>query len=343
MPRHGRIALIAACLAVSAASWAADPAPNAQALQFDIKPQPLASALNDFAVQSHQQILFTPEITKGKTTGGARGALTPDAALKQLLAGTGLSATISAGGDMILVSQADGKGASATRDPQVAPNGAANLQSQSNRSTSAPAPIPVLEEVVVTAQKRAERLQDVPVPVTALSADNLAANNQVRLQDYYASVPGLGLASSSKGDALLTIRGITTGVTSGNPTVGITIDDVPYGSSSNYGGGGLGIPAPDLDPSDLARVEVLRGPQGTLYGASSIGGLLKFVTADPAFDGVSGRIQGGGSTVHNAPDAGYVLRGSVNVPLNDEFAVRASAFTRRDPGYVDNEPLGPRG
>jgi iron complex outermembrane receptor protein len=133
-----------------------------------------------------------------------------------------------------------------------------------------------LEEVVVTAEKRSERLQDVPVPVTSLSGDNLVDNNQLRLQDYFASVPGLNLTTDDRGTPNLAIRGVSTGAGAGNPTVSITVDDVPYGSSSTYGGGYA--PVPDIDPSDLARVEVLRGPQGTLYGASSIGGLLSYVT-----------------------------------------------------------------
>lgn len=194
-----------------------------------------------------------------------------------------------------------------------------------------------LEEVTVTAQKREERLQDVPVPVTVLDASSLVERNQVHLQDYYSSIPGLSL---SRSDGLgsspqLSIRGLTTG--GGNPTVGITVDDVPYGTSSSLGGGGT---VPDFDPGDLAQIEVLRGPQGTLYGASSIGGLLKFVTVDPSTQMLSGRIQGDVMGVHNGDGASYGVRGSVNVPLGENFAIRASAFGRRDAGYIDNSTLG---
>jgi iron complex outermembrane recepter protein len=192
-----------------------------------------------------------------------------------------------------------------------------------------------LEEVIVTAQKRAERLQDVPVPVTAISADALANTNQVRILDYYTSVPGLSLtAGDSHGSAQLVIRGLTTGGQI-NPTVGIVVDDVPYGSSQY-----AGYVAPDIDPSDLARVEVLRGPQGTLYGASSIGGLLKFVTIEPSIDRVEGRVQVGTSSVANGDGLGYSFRGSVNVPLGETFALRASGLVRQDPGYIDDPSLG---
>jgi iron complex outermembrane recepter protein len=196
-----------------------------------------------------------------------------------------------------------------------------------------------LEVVIVSAQKRDERLQDVPVPVTAISAAALTETNQLRLQDYYTSITGLSVTPDDEhGAPVLAIRGITTGP--GTPTVGITVDDVPYGSST---GSGHGYLAPDLDPSDLARVEVLRGPQGTLYGASSMGGLLKYVTVDPTMDALSGRIQAGLDSVKNGDQSGYSVRGSVNVPLSDTLAIRASTYSRLDPGYIDDPTLSAKG
>ncbi len=112
------------------------------------------------------------------------------------------------------------------------------------------------------------------------------------------------------------------------------VDDVPYGASQN--GGSAGLVVPDVDPGDLARIEVLRGPQGTLYGANSMGGLLKFVTVDPSTSGVSGRVEAGLDTVHNGQGTGYNIRGSVNLPLGDTLAIRASGFTRQDAGYIDD-------
>src|SRR6185436_19493394 len=108
------------------------------------------------------------------------------------------------------------------------------------------------------------------------------------------------------GEPVLAIRGVTTNPA--NPTVGIVVDDVPYGSSTAIGGG---FTAPDIDPSELSRIEELRGPQGTLYGASSLGGLLKYVTVDPSTDGVSARAQVGVSNVHNGDETGYSVRGAV--------------------------------
>jgi outer membrane receptor protein involved in Fe transport len=195
-----------------------------------------------------------------------------------------------------------------------------------------------LSEIIVTAQKRSERLQDVPVPVTVISGDVLAEQNENRLQDYFASVPGLTLSPVGPGLQSLSLRGVTTSVV-GNPTVGVMIDDMPYGSSTLLGFGAVLLP--DLDPSDLARVEVLRGPQGTLYGASSLGGLVKFVTTDPSTKGFSGQVQALGSWVENGDGkSGYALRGAINVPLSETFAMRMSGFARRDPGYITNVTTG---
>ncbi|HEV2441864.1 MAG TPA: Plug domain-containing protein, partial [Steroidobacteraceae bacterium] len=111
-----------------------------------------------------------------------------------------------------------------------------------------------------------------PVPVTAVAAESLLDNDQLTIQDYYTRAPGLSVAPDQlEGTSRITIRGLTTGGLS-NPTVGIVVDDVPYGSSTGIGSGYL---VPDIDPNDLERIEVLRGPQGTLYGASSMGGLIK--------------------------------------------------------------------
>ncbi len=196
----------------------------------------------------------------------------------------------------------------------------------------------VLGEIVVTAQKHEQRLIDVPAPVTALSASDLLEDNKTRLEDYFRDVPGLAITPYGSGVTNVSVRGITTGNTT-NPTVGITIDDVPYGSVSGLSLGSF-ISPPDLDPSDLQRIEVLRGPQGTLYGASSLGGLLKFVTADPSLTTASGRIEVDGTKIDGGGHGG-AARGAISVPLiSDVLSVRASGFYRRDGGFVDDPVHG---
>jgi outer membrane receptor protein involved in Fe transport len=194
-----------------------------------------------------------------------------------------------------------------------------------------------VQELVVTAQKREERLQDVPVSVAVVNTESLSQNEQPKLRDFFATVPGLSVSPSTSGgnQQAVIIRGISSGAF-GNPTVGVTVDDVPYGSFIREF-------TPDIDPSDLSRIEVLRGPQGTLYGASSMGGLIKFVTVDPSPKGMFGRLQADLNTVQNGAQVGYGLRGAINVPLSSDVALRASAFSRQDAGYIDNPVLGLKG
>jgi outer membrane receptor protein involved in Fe transport len=315
-------------------------------VNFNIPAQSLEGALLEFSRQAHVPVSINAQALQRINAPPVSGRLPVSAALSELLVHSGLEyGTI---GNTVTVSPRAAGSSDALPPAQAKASTSSELRlAQSNtspgvvggaRTTDSDAR-PPQEEVLVTAQKRSERLEDVPVPVTAIGADALLDRNQLRLQDYFATVPGLSYLPGVRGESLLVIRGVTTDPYT-NPTVSITVDDIPYGSSTVNGGGNS---PPDIDPSDLSRVEVLRGPQGTLYGASSIGGLLKFVTVDPSTDAVSGRVQGSGSAVHNGEGAGYSVRGSVNLPLGDDLAARASAFTRRDPGYVDNIQSGQDG
>jgi outer membrane receptor protein involved in Fe transport len=302
---------------------------------FNIPAGEAAMELREFAKQSGLQLLFDFTAVKSIKTHAVVGQYEPDAALKEMLRGTGLDFE-RVNSQTVAVRQV----AAATTDASSAQSGATAqpvAHAHAARTSSADAATD-LAEIVVTAQKRSERLQDVPIPVTVVSTDALVSNNQTRLQDYYTSIPGLIVSPTpaSGANQMLTIRGISP-AGFGNPTVGITIDDVPYGSSTNLGGG---LAVEDIDPGDLTRVEVLRGPQGTLYGANSLGGLIKFVTVDPSTDRVRGSVQAGTSSVYNGADLGYNVRASINMPVNDTLAVRASGFVREDPGFIDNPVLG---
>lgn len=190
-----------------------------------------------------------------------------------------------------------------------------------------------IAEVVVTAQKRTERAIDVPVSVTAVDAQALTSKNLVRVADYVTRVPSVTFlqAGNEQRANQLSIRGVSATIGTA-ATVAITVDDVPFTSSTKD----AQAPLPDLDPAILSRVEVLRGPQGTLYGASSLGGLLKYVTAEPNAKTFSGRVEVGGSHADGGSN-GFSLRGSVNIPIvQDRFALSLSGFDRQDPPYIDN-------
>jgi outer membrane receptor protein involved in Fe transport len=126
-----------------------------------------------------------------------------------------------------------------------------------------------LGELVVTAQKRTERLQDVPVAVTAVNGSRLVADGTTQLTDYAAYVAGMYVDSTgTPGQSTISLRGI--GPMGTSATVGVYIDDAPVGSSGIYNE--TNTLTFDLMPYDIERIEVLRGPQGTLYGANSLGG-----------------------------------------------------------------------
>ena len=206
-------------------------------------------------------------------------------------------------------------------------SGAAHAQTPSTPNVSVEVAAP-LEEVVVTAQKREEKLQDVPVPVSVISAASLVENNQLQIKDYATAVPALALTPVIGPEQSLSIRGITTGGQA-IPTVAVLVDDIPFGDSTR-------IYTPDFDPGDISQIEVLRGPQGTLYGANAMGGLVKYNTVQPSSSGLFGSVSAGLSSVQSGSKPGYNLRGSVNAPLSETLAIRASAFDRTDPGYIDN-------
>jgi outer membrane receptor protein involved in Fe transport len=114
---------------------------------------------------------------------------------------------------------------------------AAEPQEQTAAGPTQSGGAPKLSEVVVTAEKRSERLQDVPIPVSAISTEGLLDNNETRLADYFAKIPGVNFTSNVRGAPVIAIRGLATGTDLVNPTVGIVIDDVPFGSSTGLGGG----------------------------------------------------------------------------------------------------------
>ena len=195
----------------------------------------------------------------------------------------------------------------------------------------------VLEEIVVTAQKKEEKLSETPLSITAISSAQIEALGATQFRDIADTVPGLSIIGNGVGQSQVNLRGVTTGADVA-PTVGIYVDDVPYGSSTPFGN--FAQLALDVGLFDLNRVEVLRGPQGTLYGASTMGGLIKYVTTMPDTNAYSGSARAGISSTR-AGGVSYDGAGAVNAPLiPDVAAVRVSGFYSHDGGFVDNLTRG---
>ena len=192
-----------------------------------------------------------------------------------------------------------------------------------------------VQEVVVTAQKRQENLKDVPMSVTALNGAALDKLQVTDFADYAALVPGLSLVSNEPGVTRLILRGQNSGGV--GSTVAVYVDDSPFGSSTALLNGS--ILTGDFEAWDLQRIEVLRGPQGTLYGANSEGGLLKFVTNAPQLDRFNGAIEAGGQSVSHGGTAGDI-KGMINVPISSWAALRVSGFHDEIPGFIRNTAIG---
>lgn len=190
-----------------------------------------------------------------------------------------------------------------------------------------------LDEIVVTAQRRAERLQDVPAAITALSGDSL---NQLRLQgnaDLAAHVPSLSFEVLGPGESTLAIRGLGTAYGLA-PAVSYYINETPLDiRTDGYAG------APDVDFFDVERVEVLRGPQGTLYGSSSMGGALRVLTAQPDPKAFAVNAEVGGSSTEGG-GAGYLVKSAVNLPLSSDAAIRIVGAYEHVPDYIDRATPG---
>jgi outer membrane receptor protein involved in Fe transport len=197
-----------------------------------------------------------------------------------------------------------------------------------------PSTTSTVQEVIVTAEKRAEPLKNVPMSVTALGGQQLDKLQATSFSDYAALVPGLSLESANPGQTRLTLRGQNAGGV--GSTVAVYIDESPFGSSTALLNGS--IITGDFDTWDVQRVEVLRGPQGTLYGANSEGGLLKFVTQPPVLGVYQGMVEVGGETVSNNGHGGdgASIKGLVNIPLGDTAAIRLDAFDEYTPGWITN-------
>jgi iron complex outermembrane recepter protein len=190
-----------------------------------------------------------------------------------------------------------------------------------------------VEEVTVTAEKQSEKSLDVPMGLTALSGEDLVRNEQTSFQDYVGTIPSVQMSNYPGFGSQIIIRGLASGVLSINPGAAIYVDDTPYTVQGYFADSGGA--APNIDTYDMSNIEVLKGPQGTLYGANALGGLLKYVTNAPDPSGFAASVMAGTSTVYNG-GAGFDVHGMVNIPLADDMALRVVAYQDYDPGFIDD-------
>jgi iron complex outermembrane receptor protein len=321
----GPLAYILQGILVSLAVWAgsfslAVPAAATdlnREFKFNIPQQPLAEALADFSRQSDVIIIAPSELTAGKLSKPVNATTTPAKALKQLLEGSSLVYTQENDGSIVV--RLSLKTSVRETNPPPIPSDAAVTPPFSNSRQEQAIPEPssdnlqnkfTLQEVIVTARKRGENIQTVPLAVTALSGATLEQNGIRQIYDLQGQVPNLFLQRAVDDPQSLTfeMRGqkqndVTLGV---DPSVGLYIDGLYYPRTHGMRGALV----------DVDRVEVLRGPQGTLYGRNTTGGALSVYTKNPTDEfGASLDVSGGNYSARS-------VIGIANVPLTANFSAR---------------------
>ncbi len=279
---------------------------HGQARDFNVAAGDLKTALDAYIAQAGVQLLYKVDDIKGLATKGLKGHLSNEDALAQLLDGTRLKVRRDPSGAIVLY---------------VTPE-----------EPKPRADVSQLDSVFVTAARRREPVREVPLAVNVVPTVTLERKGARELADYVADQPGVSLTHGGAFSGALSIRGLAT-ASVGAASVGVYVDDVATGSSAPYG---LGAVTPlDMGLLDLNHIEILRGPQGTLYGAGAMGGVVKYVTNEPDTGEFSGEVRLGVSSTQYG-GIGNTVSGVVNVPIKQDMAaVRVAAYSTHFGGYVD--------
>jgi iron complex outermembrane recepter protein len=359
-----RLAVAATALYMSAREpVCAQDAAAAMRKPISIPAQPLGAALEALAKERDLQVIYHSEVVGERRTSGIVGDLTLGEALSRLLSGSGLTYRYLNYNTVTIVPAAPPIGKATVDQEQTvkrsrwpwlssalaalftgwgghslaqssaavsAPPATEGLE-QSSATTSRSSGVQ-LEEIVVTATKRAESQEKVPLSITAYTQDTLDKQQAKDFNDIVRLTPGVTLTPQTRGNTAgsdVSIRGISSGA--GAATVGIYIDEAPVQIRPDS----LSSVNPYPRIFDLERVEILRGPQGTLFGAGSEGGTIRFITPDPSLDHYSSYVRSDLSTTRGG-DPSYEFGAAGGGPIaDDELGFRVSAWYRRDGGYID--------
>src|SRR5580658_233046 len=188
-----------------------------------------------------------------------------------------------------------------------------------------------LDEVIVTATKRETTLLETPISMTVIGSEMLTDANVDAVADFERLVPGLTAIDSGPGQKRYALRGLQS---AGGPEVALYYDDIPI---SGLPGGSLntGDDQPDLKLRDVDRIEVLRGPQGTLYGDGSMGGAIRVISKRPDLTSYAAQTEAEGAITQGGASS-WGVSGVLNAPLvSGQFAVRLSIYDRQDGGWLD--------
>jgi iron complex outermembrane recepter protein len=339
-----RLLIESVAVGLACALWVSAHAVAQSAKPIDIPAGDLVSALETLVKQAPVELFYEPRRLKSFHTKGLKGTYSPREAVELLLKDTPLELRTDPGGAMLIAPSplramvdsaplAARHGALETSDELTQ---AAGPPSTSSASPAATGGENALEEVIVTATKQAEPLSKVPITVTAYTEQSLDVAGAKSMADIAALTPGVDFSTgwfSNGAETSIVIRGISESYDTA-PTTGVYIDDTPVQVRLNSNSL-LGNPYPLV--FDLDRVEVLQGPQGTLFGAGAEAGTVRFITPEPSLTTYSEYARAEvGDTVYGEPsyEAGVAVGGPI---ANDELGFRVSAWGRHDGGWVDQQ------
>lgn len=337
------IAVAVACLMAVGVS-AADPVQAAMKKQTLIPAQSLGSALQVLAKEREFQIVCRADLVANMQSVEVRGELTAEEALARLLSGTELTYRYLDEKTVTIVPVATApaqKGkddaAAVSREAQkdrgfwerfrVAEADAgdtAGVKEDSESSTK-------VEEIVVTAQKREERLQDVPISISVLKGDDLDRSTYQGVRDTLNTVPGVSISTNHNDSSMITIRGVSSIYArfSGSGISGYYLDTVPFALVKSS-------IVPDSNAYDLERIEALRGPQGTLYGAAALNGVVRVLTKDADLSEFELKARTSASRTDMSDSFNYRGDLAVNVPIvNEKLAARLVLGYQDQAGWID--------
>ncbi len=308
--------VMALTAAIAAVSISAEGAYGATPAEITIEAKPLDLALNDLAQQLGVQITVFSDDAAQFMSKPLSGQFSSDEAVQFLISGSGLEYR-RVNDDMIAVGS---------------PERLASTFGQGQQQKEKEGKKAELEEIIVTASKRETRLQDTALSISALGSDAIDKRGLVQMDDYMNTIPGVTMQERGGTGNTIVMRGIS--VNHGDEAVGVYFGETPVsgGMGATWGSGTY-----DFKMVDIERVEVLRGPQGTLFGSGSMGGTVRILPAAPNLQEVEGKVSAGYSLTDKAGGDNSELRGVFNLPLvEDKLAVRGVAYRFDDSGYVDN-------
>jgi len=314
-------------------------------LNFNIPQQSVQTALDSLATQANVFLLFPFDQVIAIDANAVQGTYSIQQALDILLQNTGLSGDLTEGG-VIAISQAgeiasatenNGKGkrmntnkrknllatfvalfaAGATTQGAMAQTESATEQSQ-------------IDEIIVTATKRETNLQDTPMSISVITGAELENRGITNVNEFLNTIPGVSVAGAAPGLPDINMRGVST--TNGTPggsraTTAVYLDEFPISSGT--------IGTRDLRLIDMERVEAIKGPQGTLYGKSAMGGIIRYITNKPNTDAMTGNVSSYVSDTADSDGLNYGVNGHINIPVNDNLAVRLVGYHYDNDGFVD--------